>query len=149
MKYLIDTKRGQEIIADLQSQIIDKASGNKIKVCCSKCSGTGIIKGFSHIAEGRCFDCGGSGKVFAYRSTEQRNKNIHLKRFIEEKSNEQILDDKELKTWFEFDFDPYTTEGLKKGQEFLKKSFDVWRTTSVSKYIQMYICNSIEQIANR
>lgn len=29
---------------------------------CGKCSGRGRIVGFSHIDNGRCFDCGGSGK---------------------------------------------------------------------------------------
>jgi len=28
---------------------------------CSKCNGTGFIGGFSHISEGVCFDCMGSG----------------------------------------------------------------------------------------
>jgi hypothetical protein len=30
---------------------------------CAKCDGRGRINGFQHIASGRCFQCGGSGKV--------------------------------------------------------------------------------------
>lgn len=30
---------------------------------CPRCSGNGRIVGFSHIVGGRCFECGGAGKV--------------------------------------------------------------------------------------
>ena len=33
----------------------------KIELECGKCSGEGFINAFAHIADGRCFACGGSG----------------------------------------------------------------------------------------
>ena len=32
-------------------------------VACNKCDGSGYIRAFDHIAAGRCFACGGAGKV--------------------------------------------------------------------------------------
>tara|TARA_R110000824_G_scaffold221219_1_gene408336 strand:- start:695 stop:1138 length:444 start_codon:yes stop_codon:yes gene_type:complete len=34
-------------------------------VACNKCDGSGYIRAFGHIAGGRCFACGGAGKVEA------------------------------------------------------------------------------------
>lgn len=35
-----------------------------IKGTCSKCDGRGTLRAFNHVANGRCFQCGGTGHVF-------------------------------------------------------------------------------------
>jgi hypothetical protein len=37
---------------------------------CSKCNGTGFIGGFSHVDEGKCFDCGGAGTLVGKEHTK-------------------------------------------------------------------------------
>lgn len=45
---------------------------------CSRCSGNGRIIGFSHVVGGRCFGCGGSGKVAVKPSAQKQTSKSHL-----------------------------------------------------------------------
>jgi hypothetical protein len=44
-------------------------------IICYKCNGTGYIDGFAHVANGRCFQCMGSGRL-----PEAKKKNIGYSR---------------------------------------------------------------------
>lgn len=45
---------------------------DKVAVDCSRCNGQGNFKHFSHVAEGDCFKCGGSGKTLVTVRTLRR-----------------------------------------------------------------------------
>ena len=44
-----------------------------IKGTCSKCDGRGTLRAFNHVANGRCFQCGGTGHVFVRVSVADKH----------------------------------------------------------------------------
>ena len=140
-----DTKNGKKTIERLKSFIVNKASGIKKVVSCCKCSGTGYIKGFSHIQNGVCFTCSGSGKVLSYKTSEQKQKNYELKQTIKELEEKKVLEDNEFEEWLKFDWNPYVKNGYKQAEKYFNK-LGIWNAQTIMFYVHEWISNSINQI---
>ena len=65
----------------------------KEQITCYKCTGTGYLPGFAHVAQGVCFDCKGTGKRPASSKNNKGYSRAFINSLMGQPDNDNLIDD--------------------------------------------------------